>query len=165
MPCQKKIMRKSFAKELHKQMQANENIFLVVGDLGYKLFDEIRNDFPDRFINVNAAEQCMLGVGVGLALSGKIPFCYSITPFLLYRAAETIRNYVNHEAIPVRLCASGRDWCYKHDGHSHFCGDDSKLLDCFPNIYCQWPESENDVPALVEEMVNTGTPYYINLKR
>ena len=158
-------MRKSFAKELHKQMQANENIFLVVGDLGFKLFDEIRKDFPDRFINCNAAEQCMMGIGVGLALSGRIPLVYSITPFLLFRAAETIRNYVDHENIPVLMCGSGRDDCYKHDGYSHAAYDASGLLNLFPNVKQYWPNTEDEINGMVEDMINKKQPSFISLKR
>jgi len=96
-------MRGWFAYELYKQMARDERIWLVVGDLGYKAFDYIKRDFPDRFLNCGAAEQAMMGIATGLALNGKIPFVYSITAFLLYRPFETIRNYVNHEKIPVKL--------------------------------------------------------------
>ncbi|MDE2590931.1 MAG: hypothetical protein KGL95_14845, partial [Patescibacteria group bacterium] len=102
-------MRARFAHELHKQMKKNPEIFVVTSDLGYKMWDSVRKDFPDRFINVGAAEQAMIGIGIGLSLAGKIPFIYSITSFLLYRPFETIRNYIHHEKIPVRLVGSGRD--------------------------------------------------------
>ena len=88
-------MRGWFAYELYQQMKKNKNIWLVTGDLGYKMFDSIKDDFPDRFLNAGSSEQAMMGIAVGLALKGKIPFVYSITPFLLYRSFETIRNYIN----------------------------------------------------------------------
>ena len=158
-------MRKSFATTLHEKMKTDDRIFLVVGDLGFGLFTEIRKDFPERFTNCGAAEQAMMGIGVGLALEGKIPFVYSITPFLLFRAAETIRNYVNHESIPCKLIGSGRDNSYHEDGFSHFAGDDKDLLKCFPNINCYWPEEKEEIPNLVDEMINNPLPYYLNLKR
>src|SRR5579859_4444651 len=101
-------MRAHFAQVLEKEMRHNSKIWIVTGDLGYKLWDNVRLKYPDRFINVGAAEQAMVGVGVGLALSGQIPFLYSITPFLLYRPFETLRNYVHYEKIPVKLIGSGR---------------------------------------------------------
>lgn len=158
-------MRKSFAKALHQQMQKNDQIFLITGDLGFKLFDEIRKDFPDRAINTGAAEQSMMGIGVGLAMEGKIPFVYSITPFLLFRTAETIRNYVNHEQIPVKLIGSGRDKDYSHDGFSHYAGDDSAILELFPHIEQRWPDQPGEIEGLVDEMINVSIPYYLNLKR
>jgi len=158
-------MRKRFATELHKHMKADERIVFVTADLGYGLADQIRADFPDRFINTGAAEQCAVGVGVGLALSGKIPIVYSITPFLLWRAAETIRLYINHEKIPVKLVGSGRKNDYKHDGFSHFAGDDKKLLECWPNIDARWPSCADVIPIIVKEMLYNEKPYYLNLKR
>ncbi|MDO8657799.1 MAG: hypothetical protein Q7K55_03600, partial [Candidatus Levybacteria bacterium] len=105
-------MRGWFAYDLYNHMAKNENIWIITGDLGYKLFDYIRRDFPERFINTGAAEQAMIGIAIGLALDGKIPFVYSITTFLLYRPFETIRNYINYEKIPVKLIGSGRNKDY-----------------------------------------------------
>ncbi len=158
-------MRRTFGIELHKHMQQNKDIVVVTGDLGYGLFDMIRLDFADRFINVGAAEQTMMGVAVGLALSGKIPVVYSITPFLLYRPFETIRNYVDHEGIPVKLIGSGRDKDYSHDGFSHHAQDDRLIPGFFPNISCHWPEAPEQVPALLDEILYDNKPHYLNLKR
>lgn len=158
-------MRGWFAYELYQWMKKDKDIYLIVGDLGYGMFDAIRDDFPDRFLNCGAAEQAMMGIAVGLALEGKKPFIYSITPFLLWRAAETIRLYINHERIPIRLVASGRDKDYEHDGFSHYAGDDKDLLDCFKNIFCVWPDTKEQIPDIVEAMIENNKPWYINLKR
>ena len=152
-------MRKEFFTQLYVEMQRNQRIFFITGDLGYGLADHIRNDFPDRFINTGAAEQTMMGVAVGLALSGKVPVVYSITPFLLFRPFETIRNYISHESIPVTLVGSGRDDDYGHDGFSHFAGDDD-ILKQLPNIMFIKEDSFN-----LQEIVNSGKPTYLNLKR
>src|SRR3989344_6223554 len=90
-------MRGWFAYELYKQMIKDKRIWLLVGDLGYKAFDYIKRDFPNRFLNCGASEQAMVGIATGLALDGKVPFVYSITTFLLYRPFETIRNYIDRE--------------------------------------------------------------------
>ena len=86
-------MRRRFQELLTEEMKTNEDIVLLVGDVGYKVFDHLREEYPRRVINPGAAEQLMIGMGVGLALDGKIPVCYSITPFVLYRPFEFIRNY------------------------------------------------------------------------
>lgn len=152
-------MRKEFAIQLHKLMTDNSDVFFITGDLGYGLFDEIRKDFSGRFINTGAAEQTMMGVAVGLALEGKIPIVYSITPFLLFRPFETIRNYISHESIPVIMVGSGRDDDYGHDGFSHWAGDD-EILKQLPNIMFI---KENEFN--LAEIVKSGKPTYLNLKR
>lgn len=158
-------MRGWFAYELYKQMAKDERIWLVVGDLGYKAFDYIKRDFPNRFINCGAAEQAMMGIATGLALNGKIPFVYSISTFLLYRPFETIRNYINHEKIPVKLIGAGRDRDYKHDGFSHWAEEDKKIMSIFKNIEAKWPTKLEDIPALVNNMILSNKPWYLNLRR
>lgn len=158
-------MRGWFAYELYKQMAKDERIWLLVGDLGYKAFDYIKRDFPDRFMNCGAAEQSMIDIAVGLALNGKIPFVYSITTFLLYRPFEAIRNYVNHEKIPVKLIGAGRGRDYLHDGFSHWAEEDKKVMQIFNNVVAQWPETFEEIPEIVNKMTKDNKPWYLNLKR
>lgn len=158
-------MRGWFAYELYMQMLLDRDIWLIVGDLGYKVFDLHFRDFPDRTINTGAAEQAMMGIAVGLALEGKKPFVYSISTFLLRRPYETIKLYIDYEKIPVRLIGSGRDKDYVHDGISHWAGDDAQIMDGFPYIEPEWPETKEEIPALVDKMVKEDRPWYLNLRR
>lgn len=152
-------MRKDFFTQLYVEMQRNPDIFFITGDLGYGLADYIKSDFKERFINTGAAEQTMMGVAVGLALSGKVAIVYSITPFLLFRPFETIRNYISHESIPVIMVGSGRDKDYEHDGFSHDASDDI-IIKQLPNIVFIKQDSIN-----LAEVIESCKPTYINLKR
>ncbi len=158
-------MRKAFFDNLHERMKENENIFFITADLGFGLANKIKEDFPNRFVNSGASEQAAIGIAVGLRLSGKIVFVYSITPFLIWRAAEWIRNYLGHENIPVILVGSGRDSDYHEDGFSHYAGDDHKILGLFPNIQGYWPRTKEQIPEFVDMAINSKTPFYLNLKR
>ena len=158
-------MRRVFADTLHERMRANKNIWVITGDLGYKMWDHIKSDYPDRFVNVGAAEQLMVGMGVGLALYGKIPFLFSITTFLLYRPFEAIRNYINHEKIPVKLIGSGRGKDYASDGFSHWAEEDLSIMNIFVNINSRWPKTSEELPGLIDEMIINNAPYYVNLKK
>lgn len=158
-------LRRRFADEIYSAMKKNKNIVLVTGDLGYRIWDQVKQDFPERFFNVGAAEQAMIGISVGLALEGKIPITFSITPFLLYRPFETIRNYVDHEKIPVKLVGSGRDKDYDHDGFSHWSEEDKDIMKIFKNITSIWPETADEVSEIVSKLLSDNNPWYINLKR
>lgn len=159
------IMRAYFANCIYAEMKKNRKIYVVVGDLGYKMWDKVRKDFPNRFINVGAAEQTLIGVGIGLALNGKIPVVYSITSFLLFRPFETIRNYIHYEKIPVKLIGSGRDKEYTHDGISHWAEEDIEVMAILKNITPCWPNDINEIPKIVDKMIKSNKPWYINLKR
>jgi transketolase len=158
-------MRRTFADELEKKMLKDDRIFLLTADLGYKMWDSIFKKFPDRAVNTGAAEQAMLDIAVGMAYDGKIPFCYSITPFLIYRPLETIRTYINHENLNVKLVGSGRDKDYEHDGWSHHATDVKGFLDQFGNIKQYWPMSKGVVPKMLRQMLKDERPSFISLAR
>lgn len=154
-----------FSFYLYEQMEKHPEIYLLSGDLGFGMFDNIRDDFPNRFINVGASEQSLLDIAVGLAMSGRIPVCYSITPFLIFRAMETIRLYIDRESIPVKLVGGGRDQDYSHDNYSHFAHDVKPHLDLFPNIVQYWPEKKEDIEETVKYMLFNDKPSFLSLTR
>ena len=156
-------MRKAFFEALYKEMKENKDIYFVTADLGFGLGDKIKNDFHDRFINVQAAEQAMLGVGIGLTVQGKIAICYSITPFLLHRPFEAIKLYLHHESIPVKLVGSGRDRDYEHDSFSHFEWN-NKFIDLMDIEHIR-PEDDYNMNQIVKDMLYNNKPTFLSLKR
>ena len=78
-------MRKVFAKLLEDEMSQNKDIFLITADLGYGLWDSIRENYEDRAINVGSAEQLALGACVGLAMEGKFQ-CFILSHLSLSAA-------------------------------------------------------------------------------
>lgn len=147
------------------EMVDNDDIVVLTADLGFGLLDQIQNSFPERFHNVGAAEQLMIGAGVGLAEAGKIPVCYSMSSFLLYRPFEFLRNYVNAEYVPVKLIGSGRDKDYSHDGLSHWAHDDEQVLSALSNIKIYKPESIEELERIWPDFINGLEPAYLNLIR
>lgn len=158
-------MRKECMNLLLAEMVDNKDIIVLTADLGFGLLDQIQNTFPERFHNVGAAEQLMIGVGIGLAEAGKIPVCYSMSSFLLYRPFEFLRNYVNAECVPVKLIGSGRDKDYSHDGLSHWAHDDEQVLSALPNIKIYKPESIEELEHIWPDFINSLEPAYLNLTR
>ena len=168
-------MRKLFRDLLIKEMETNKDIFFITADLGYKLWDEIREKFPDRFVNTGASEFSAVGMAVGLAKMGKIPLIYSITPFLMYRAFEMIKTYINGEEIPVILLGGGRDKDYHIDGPSHDASDVKKMFTdfderanedtIFSNIKDYWPDTLEDIPTIFKKVIRDRKPAFISLKK
>ena len=156
-------MRKELANLLFEAMDINKDIYLITADLGYGLWDKVRDTFPDRFYNVGSSEMAMMGMAIGLAMDGKIPFVYSITPFALYRPFEMIRNYINHERIPVKILGGGRGKDYGHLGFSHWAEDDIEIMSSFQNIELYKPT--NDLKEIFNYSINNRLPVYINLSK
>ena len=153
-------MRRKFAVDLYELMKQDKNIALITADMGYGMFNKIRDELHDQFYNVGAAEQVAVTMAVGLALSGKIPVVYTITPFLIFRPFEAIRNYMDHESIPIMIVGSGRGQDYSKEGFSHDASD-HEILKQFKNINFVVPEESFNL----HEIIYSGVPTYLNLKR
>lgn len=158
-------MRKECIGLLEQEMSENKDIFLLTADLGFGILDSIKHNHADRFYNVGAAEQLLIGAGIGLTESGKIAVCYSMSSFILYRPFEFLRNYVNEERVPVKLIGSGRDKDYSHDGFSHWAHDDEQVLAALPNIEIYKPNSIDELESCFKDFLYNNQPAYLNLTR
>lgn len=156
-------MRQQFAQFLKARIESDPAILFVTADLGYGLFDEIQQSYPYNFLNCGAAEHLMISMCVGACYEGRKPVAYSITPFLLCRPFEVIRNYVAKEQLNIKLIGSGRGKDYAHDGFSHWAEDDGAVMAAL-NIQKRWPTVESLHDDLTEAF-DSSRPYYINLKR
>jgi transketolase len=157
-------MRKEFASFLFEEMINNKKIVVITADIGYGILDKLRESFPDRVINVGSCEMLMIGVAIGYCYEGFIPICYTITPFLLYRPFEMLRNYINHENLNIKLVGSGRDKDYSHDGITHWAEDDLIVIhNCLPNFITYKPEILTKY--ILIDILSNDKPCYLNLKR
>lgn len=156
-------MRGKFVDLLYNEMEKDEKIVIIIGDVGFGFFDELIEKFPKRVINPGASEQLMMGMASGMAMEGYIPIVYSITPFILFRPFEFIRNYLNHEKIPVKIVGVGRDEDYGTLGFTHYANDDIIIKNSFSNIKIFKPETEKDLDVTL--FLSHKGPAYLNLKR
>ncbi|MDP6725562.1 MAG: hypothetical protein QF536_10290 [Arenicellales bacterium] len=96
-------MRRRFGKIITELADRDENIVVLVGDIGYRVFDEFREKHPKRFINLGICEQSLIGVSAGMALEGLKPWIYTITPFLIERPFEQIKLDIDQQNVNVKL--------------------------------------------------------------
>ena len=127
--------------------------------------NKVKNDYPDRFYNVGSSEMAMMGAAIGLAMDNKIPYVYSITPFAIYRPFEMIRNYLDHEKIPVNIVGGGRDKEYGYLGFSHWASEDMVALNVFKNLTKFKPNTQDELEGAFRFAINENKPTYINLKK
>ncbi len=81
-------MRTAFIQTLEALADENPRTCLIVGDLGHSVIERFAEAHPNQFVNAGVAEQNMIGLATGLALSGRIVFTYSIGNF----ATLTVRD-------------------------------------------------------------------------
>tara|TARA_Y100000590_G_C15543862_1_gene948039 strand:+ start:21 stop:947 length:927 start_codon:yes stop_codon:yes gene_type:complete len=151
-------MRFVFVKELIKKAKINKNIYLLTSDLGYRAFEDFQKLFPNRFINVGVAENNMIGIATGLALTGKKVFVYSILPFLIFRSFEQIRNNICHNNLDIKLIGAGGGFSYGYQGVSHNTSEDISVLKSLPNLKIFNPGSRIEVKLVLREMFKSKSP-------
>lgn len=156
-------MRRLFAEAILQLAKADESVVFITGDLGFNAFENLQQQLGKRFINAGVAEQNMVGVAAGLALKGHKVFCYSIAPFLVFRALEQIRNDVCFHKLPVFLVGNGGGYGYGIMGASHHALEDIAVLSPMPEITCYIPAFSSDISFLLQRMMEIGKPAYLRL--
>src|SRR5690348_10254809 len=95
---------------------------------------DYRNNYPERFINVGVAEQNLVGIAAGLALSGMRPLASTFAIFLCGRGFEAIRNSIALDCLPVTLVGTHAGVSVGRDGASHSAIEDIALMRSLPNM-------------------------------
>jgi len=156
-------VRNAFVNELVVAAEANENIALVVGDLGYGVVEPFAKRFPHRFFNAGVAEQNMMGLSAGLASEGFHVFAYSIANFPTFRCAEQIRNDVDYHNLHVTVVAVGGGLAYGNLGYSHHAVQDYALMRVMPNMMIASPGDPMEVRACMRYLTSNPQPSYLRL--
>lgn len=144
-------------------MKSNKNSYFLTGDLGYNAVEKIEKDFGSRFINVGLAEQNMIGIASGLALSGKKVFVYSIIPFLLMRCFEQIRNDICYHDLDVTLFGVEAGFSYGILSSTHFALEDMAILRPLPNMSIFSPADEMEARLGMRYFKNYHHPLYLRV--
>jgi len=156
-------MRVEFVKAVHEVLAKDAKSIFITGDLGYNALEEVKATYGRRFLNAGVAEQNMVGVAAGMALSGLRPWVYSIAPFATYRCLEQIRNDVCLHRLPVRIAGNGGGYTYGIMGSTHHALEDLAVLRPMPNMQLFFPCSNDHVAASVSKMASLEGPAYIRL--
>ncbi len=158
-------MRAAFIKTLTELAAGDPRITLVVGDLGFSVVTDFAERFPDQFLNVGVAEQNMTGVAVGMAMSGRIVFTYSIANFPTLRCLEQIRNDVCYHKANVKIVAIGGGYSYGALGMTHHATEDLAIMRSLPEMAVIAPGDPVETSAAVRAAATVAGPIYLRLGR
>lgn len=153
-------MRKTLVEQLIKQ--DDKDTYFLTADVGYGVLEPLREVMGDRFINVGLAEQAMIGIASGLALSGKKVYTYTMSAFLL-RCIEHIRNDVCYQDVPVTIIGVGTGFDYGFLGTTHFAHEDQDIIGRLSNIEVITPKSKEELIEVIKKTKTAKTPQYIRV--
>jgi len=156
-------MRNAFAKELTRLAAEDPRVVLLSGDIGNRLFDELKAVAPGRFHNCGVAEANMTGVAAGLATFGFRPVTYTIAPFATVRCLEQIRVDLCYQNLPVIVVGTGAGLSYMELGPTHHACEDLGLLRTLPNMTLLCPCDPIEVGLALRAALKQDGPVYLRL--
>jgi transketolase len=156
-------MRNAFADELTRLGDTDPRLVMLSGDIGNRLFDKFKDLYPSRFLNCGVAEQNMMGVAAGMAMSGLRPVAYTITPFVTTRCLEQIRTDACYHNVPVTIVSVGAGLAYAGLGPTHHACEDISFLRAIPNMTVICPGDPWEVRAALRAVLKQDGPCYIRM--
>ncbi|MEN3007297.1 MAG: transketolase C-terminal domain-containing protein [Candidatus Methanosuratincola petrocarbonis] len=120
--------------------------------------------FPHRFLNVGIAEQDMVDIAAGLALSEKIPVAVAFAPFIM-RAWEQVRSTIARCSLNVKLVGTHAGLSASDEGASHQSLEDVALMRALPNMTVVVPGDREEVKEATRAIVESEGPAYMRIGR
>ena len=157
--------RDSYLEKIVKSVYEGEDLYLVAADLAAPCLDKFREDYPQRYVPVGIAEQNLIAVASGLALSGKKVIAYTGNPFLISRAFDQIRNCVCHMNLCIALVGLGAGFATPDYGFTHFILDDVSMLRGLPKLKIFNISDTNLAKYTAKMTLNLPHPIYVRIDR
>jgi len=132
---EKRKTREGFGRALVALGERDPRIVVLVGDLTEStMVSFFAERFPERFIEVGAAEQNMTGIAAGLAAAGKIPFLATYGAFASCRAADQLRVTVAYSNLNVKIGGAHGGISVGPDGATHQALEEISIIRSIPNL-------------------------------
>lgn len=162
----KRATREAFGLTLVELANEGLDVVAVEADLSKSTTTSKFGDaYPERFFNVGIAEQNMVDVAAGLAVTGKVAFTGSFAVFATGRAYDQVRNTVCYSELDVKLAPTHSGITVGPDGGSHQMLEDIALMRVLPGMRVLVPADFNAACAAVRAAAQTPGPFYIRLGR
>ncbi|MFH0943399.1 MAG: transketolase C-terminal domain-containing protein [Candidatus Beckwithbacteria bacterium] len=161
-----KATREGFGSGLVLAGEKNDQVVALTADLTESVkMTEFKLKFPKRFFNVGVAEQNLIGVSAGLALSGKIPFAAGFAVFSPGRSWEQIRISVCYQQANVKIVGSHAGITTGPDGATHQALEDIAITRCLPNLVILSPCDYYQAQKATIAAAQYSGPVYLRLFR
>lgn len=145
--------REGFGIGLKELGEQNPQVIALCADLSestrVNLFKEA---FPDRYLEIGVAEENMVGIAAGLAITGKIPYASSYSTFIVNNALGPIRASVCYTNSNVKIIGGHTGFSAGPDGATHQALEDIATMRVLPNmrviVPCDQEESRKATHAI-----------------
>lgn len=156
--------RKAYGKALVRIFPKFPNILALDGEVSDSTFaKDFKEVYPDRFVECFIAEQNMVGVALGLARMGKIPFVSTFSAFFS-RAFDQIRMSA-YSSANIKFVGSHAGVSIGQDGPSQMGLEDIAMFRSVFGSVVVYPSDAVSTDKLVEEAAKHEGIVYIRTTR
>ena len=158
--------REAFGKALVELGRQNKDVVALDADLSKSTYTHFfAKEFPERFVECGIAEADMIGIGAGLASSGKIPFAASFSCFAINKGFEQLRVAVAFPNVNLKVVGTHSGISIGEDGPSQMSIEDLGLACSLPGFAVLSPADEVATHALVFAAAKHVGPVFIRTGR
>lgn len=158
--------RDAYGKALVELGNENENIVVLDADLAAATKTGMfKKAHPDRFFDCGIAENNMMGVAVGLSLTGKVPFASTFAMFAAGRSFDQVRNSIGYPHANVKIGATHGGITVGEDGATHQCNEDFALMRTIPGMTVMCPADAVEADLMVRAAAAMEGPVYMRFGR
>lgn len=156
-------MRRQFTKTMTDLTHQNENVIVLLNDIGVWAFRHLKAEYPNRVHNLGIMEQASIGIAAGLSMIGYIPFFHTIAPFIAERGYEQLKDDFGYQNINGNFVSVGASFDYSKMGMTHNCPAEVGALMQIPNMQIVLPGTALEEDILIKSAYDNGSPTYFRL--
>lgn len=158
-------IRDAFFDKIYDIASKDKNVIFMTADADAFSIRKYKKDFPNQFINVGVAEQNMIIVASGLALSGKKVFIYAIIPFITMRCYEHIKVNICSMNLPITIIGAGAGLSFGNDGPTHHAVQDISIMHTLPEMTILNPADSMSASVCAQLSYDSDSPIYVRLDK
>lgn len=121
--------------------------------------------FPERFLQMGVAEENMVGVAAGLALTGKTAVAASYAVFSPGNSLGPIRASVCYSNLPVIIVGGHAGLTTGQDGATHQALEDIAIMRSLPNMSVVVPADQEEARKAIQALIAQKSPGYIRTSK
>lgn len=152
-------MRQQFSKSVMDIMDKDERVVVLLGDISVFAFRDIFTKYPTRCYNIGILEQSMVGMAAGLAMAGFIPIVHTISPFLVARAYEQIRDDFGFQNLIGTFVGVNVYDTSPNLGLTHSCPEDIEMMQRVLNMKIFKPAGAEDFDVILKNNYDKSLNY------
>lgn len=159
-------IQETFGKTLVELGESSEDIVVCDADLTLAAGSRAFMDrFPDRHFQFGVAEQNLMAVSAGLALSGKVVFANTLTNFATKRACDQNSISIAYNKANVKICGDYAGLTEAKNGGTHISVEDVTIMRAMPNVRVVDPGDTVEMAAAMRAMAEYDGPVYLRKAR